>query len=124
MTMKVPKPSKTNTKSLENKADRLFSKHITSLGQCQLQGKDTISCGGRLDPAHIVTRGIKNLRWDINGAICICRNHHAYYTAHPKEWETIIKRFFTGIWNYVQENKNVKFHENMQLVIADLESWT
>lgn len=122
--MQIPKPVRTNTEALEKKADILFSQHIRSIGKCQLQGLDGIKCGGRLDPMHLVTRGIKNLRWDIENAIAGCRNHHTYYTNHPKLWRELLQEHFTGMWNYIEENKNIKFHENMELVIKELESWT
>ena len=73
-------------KSLVKKADKLFSDKIRSVGRCK-------KCGGReyLQTAHIISRRYKQVRWDLDNAICLDRNCHVYFTHHPIEWDLYIE---------------------------------
>ena len=73
---------KTTRKKLEAKADKLFADIIKSEGKCE-------RCGSRdyLQTAHIISRRYKQVRWDLDNAVCLCRGDHVYFTHHPLEWE-------------------------------------
>jgi len=64
------------------KADKLFSDKIKSIGKCE-------KCGKRkyLQTAHIISRRYKQVRWDLDNAVCLCRGCHVYFTHHPIEWD-------------------------------------
>lgn len=102
-------------------ADKLFSLLIRRVGICQLAGKDKIRCGGGLQCMHIVTRGIKRLRWDTANAICGCAGHHVFYTHNPEKWRDFVSTNFPEEWKYVNEFRNEKWDEDLDGVLAGLE---
>lgn len=116
-----PKPKKSNRKGLISKADRLFSKLITDRGICQMIAvEDGVRCWGGLDPAHIVSREYKSLRWDPMNALSVCRGHGRWYTDNPIGWEIIMTQYFPKQWNYVQKHKEDVWDKNMEKVLERL----
>jgi len=105
--MKLPKPKKKVSKSyLKKKADMLFSKHIRSIGVCEMAPFDNVKCGGVLQCAHIIGRANMRLRYDEKNALCLCSGHHVWYTHHPFEWFEKISEHFAPYWEYLKEHKN------------------
>jgi len=73
-------------KSQAKKCDKLFADKIKSRGRCQkCSKKDYLQC------AHIISRRYKQIRWDLDNAVCLCRGCHVYFTHHPIEWELWVK---------------------------------
>ena len=108
----LPKPKKFNRTKAKRKLDKLFSLKIRSLGYCNLNGWDTIHCGGPLQTLHIIGRGNLFLRWDERNAICGCAGHHVYYTYHPEEWRQLMLQFSPDYEKLLQEReKKITFNE-------------
>jgi hypothetical protein len=86
--MMFPKPEKKKKKSpyTEKKADEIFSKIVRMRGTCQAKGLDDHPCGGGLQCAHIITRGMHKIRFHEYNALCLCAGHHSWYTHHPDQW--------------------------------------
>lgn len=104
--MKFPKKKTIKKKYKQKDADRLFSLLIRHRGVCQAKGKDSVSCGGNLQCAHIVGRANGVLRYDENNALCLCAGHHNWYTYHPFEWFTVfIPQNFPAQFAYVQRRR-------------------
>ena len=73
---------KTPRKKLEKKADKLFADKVKSKGRCEkCKSRDYLQC------AHIISRRYKQVRWDLDNAVTLCRGCHVYFTHHPIEWE-------------------------------------
>ena len=77
---------KTPRKKLEAKADKLFGEIIRSRGKCE-------RCGSKdfLQTAHLISRRYKQVRWDLDNAVCLCRGCHVYFTHHPIEWDLYVE---------------------------------
>lgn len=73
---------KTKRTTLRNKADKLFSLAIRSVGKCA-------NCGGteNLQCAHVISRSYWPTRWDEDNAVCLDARCHIYFTHRPLEWE-------------------------------------
>lgn len=41
----------------------------------------------KLDPAHIMSRKYKNLRWDLQNLVSLCRPCHTDFTVNPLKWK-------------------------------------
>jgi hypothetical protein len=72
---------------------------------CQLHGMDAIKCGGGLQAAHLVTRGVKGTKFVLINGKCLCQAHHKYYTHRPEHWATIAQKLWPEEWNYVTKKK-------------------
>jgi len=48
---------------------------------------DAYRCDGPPQWCHVHSRSYHVIRHDPRNAVRLCRNHHAYYTHHPLEWE-------------------------------------
>ena len=40
--------------------------------------------------AHIVSRAYRATRWDLDNGLCLCREHHIFFTFHPVEFEEFL----------------------------------
>jgi hypothetical protein len=45
------------------------------------------------------------LRHDKKNALCLCHNHHRYYTERHATWEKFLRDFYPEEKKYVDENK-------------------
>ena len=72
-------------KSQAKRCDKLFADKIKSRGRCERCGKRDY-----LQTAHIISRRYRQVRWDLNNALCLDRNCHVYFTSHPIEFENYI----------------------------------
>ena len=84
-----------NRTQLRNKADRLYSTYIRSVGRCEAAGHPMANgdreCSPKLECAHIISRSYNWTRtfYDDRGnrnAVCLCSKHHRWFTANPVEW--------------------------------------
>lgn len=108
------------------KADELVSIVVRSRGVCQAHGLDSHQCGGRLQCAHIITRGCFRLRFDFqHNCLCLCAGHHNWYTNHPDQW---ILDFIPG--NFPDQYEYVMAHRhefagdtNYKILITALEQY-
>jgi hypothetical protein len=76
----MPKSLQTTAK---NKADKLFSEIIRSVGRCENCGK---GAGIQLQTAHWISRRYANTRTDFDNAFCLCAGCHRFFTADPTAW--------------------------------------
>ena len=111
---------KITKKGQKRKADKLFSLKVRSLGFCELEGKDWISCGGPLHCAHIDTRGKHAIRWNPMNAVCICAGHHVYYTNHPKDWDIVVSDFFPRKYHFVEVHQSDIWDKDIEKVLEAL----
>lgn len=114
----MKKPSK---KTLKNKADKIFSERIRSIGVCYFQGKDDIKCGGSLQCMHIIGRSNHTLRWDKDNALCGCAGHHRYYTSHPFDFYELLQTLMPARMFYLASMKNEIWDKDIEKVLQELE---
>lgn len=97
----------TYQKQLRLNCEWLFSFVIRGRDRfiCQLYGRDRIQCSGNLQAAHIVTRGVKGIKYDLRNAKCLCASHHKYYTHRPHEWDLIVMKLWPDAWEYLTQKK-------------------
>lgn len=119
--MKFAKPKKISTSKLRKKAAILFSQLIRKRGRCEAAGKDYVNCGGSLQCAHIVTRGVHHLAFDEMNALCLCAGHHRYYTTRNDEWFwSFIPKYFPANHNYLLPKRNTtqpfKVYDLMEII--------
>lgn len=98
----MKKPRKKS--AIKRECDQLFSASVRALGYCELAGEADITCSGRLEAAHVVSRAIMGLRYDRNNILCLCSFHHRHYTQNPLAWAEVISRRFPEKYAYVQEH--------------------
>jgi hypothetical protein len=65
---------------LRRKLDRLFSQIVRARGKCERCGR---SRGIQLQTAHIFSRRLLGLRWDLNNAFVFCAACHFWAHANP-----------------------------------------
>jgi 5-methylcytosine-specific restriction endonuclease McrA len=89
-----------------NKLDKLISLKVRSLGYCE-------RCGNKktLQPAHIVSRKNKTLRWDLNNILCLCSSCHFWSHSDPLGFSLFIETKFPTKYEYVMKNKNRLSHQ-------------
>ncbi len=64
--------------SARNKADKLFSLLVRSVGYCQRCGAT-----GRLETSHVLSRRYSNTRCDFRNAFAMCSSCHRWLGANP-----------------------------------------
>lgn len=69
---------------LVQKADKLFSLIVRSVGRCE-SGRPNHA--GPLQCAHHFSRRYEATRWDRRNASCFCAGCHVYFTHRPLEWD-------------------------------------
>ena len=96
-------------KTLTAKADKLAGDACRSRGYCESRewiAEHAIKkhrCSGRLEWAHIKSRGVKSLRWDEKNCVCLCNICHRYFTQHPDEFKRFIDNLDPDRWDYLNE---------------------
>ena len=66
----------------EDELDNIFSKIIFLIYRNKCIWKDTmceVECGGHLETSHLIPRGDRYFRWDMNNAVVMCSNHHKFW---------------------------------------------
>lgn len=79
-----------NKPALTRKADRLFSEYWRKkIGKCEKCGR---SNGVQLQLAHVVTRGIRKLRFDRDNCFVLCAGCHRNFHNRPLEFADFVKK--------------------------------
>jgi len=117
-----PKVKKVKRSTLKNKADKLMSLKVRSIGYCQARIFTKVKCGGSLQDCHIIGRANMRLRYDPANHLCLCGGHHVWFTNNPEAWRTFIELYWTSVWNYLLKHKEEKVKVDYEDVIARLES--
>jgi hypothetical protein len=85
-----------------NKLDKLISLKVRSKGKCERCGrKDT------LQPAHIISRNNRTLRWDIQNILCLCAGCHFWAHQDPLGFTDFVKTASPDRYKYLMEMKDV-----------------
>ena len=77
-----------------------------------------------LQCAHIITRGYKQIAFDLDNAMCLCRSHHVYFTHRPIEWESFVI-YMIGEKKFASlRQKAVQYHKKIdhKSIIKNLEN--
>ena len=85
------------------KLDALVSKEVRKVGKCEWCGKR----GGQLQPAHIISRKNKTLRWDLANILCLCPTCHFKAHQDPLEFAEWIRFTFPKAYEYLMKAKNI-----------------
>lgn len=121
--MKFPKQKKVKKKTLRNHADKLFSKHIRSIGHCQAEGRTKVKCGGQLQCAHLITRSNIRLRYEEYNVLCLCAGHHRYWTHRPLEWSEFLLTYYNEKHHFVMKHRNEKTKKTEELYRSIIEKY-
>lgn len=111
------KPSLTQ---LKRKADKLFSQIVRRKGFCERCLRSS-----NLQCAHIVSRTNKNLRWNLDNAVCLCYRCH-FHWAHrnPLEFTEWVRTNFPIQYAFLMREKNkpdLNVRQTIQFTIKKLE---
>src|SRR3990167_1736723 len=123
MKLKFAKVKRVKAKSksaLKNKADKLMSLLVRSIGYCQARIFTKVHCGGGLQDCHIVCRANMRLRYDPINHLCMCAGHHVWFTNNPEALRTFIETSWGSVWKYLQEHKEEKVKTDYEEVIRRL----
>lgn len=96
---------KPTRKSLTRKLDKACSDIIRSIGKCAYCGNEDYS---KLQAAHVFSRSIRSVRWELNNIVCLCAKCHFWVHAHPILWAEFV-RDYLGSYKY----QNLKLQANM-----------
>jgi len=91
--------SKRDDRTLEMKADRLWSARILAEnhGRCWKCNRKPAT-----DPHHVIGRANKRLRHDRNNGIGLCRFHHDWAHAKPEEFRVWIREARPAMYEYLK----------------------
>lgn len=81
----IPKPKKPTATALSKKLDKIVGQIIRSKGRCERCGSTEM-----LQWCHIITRGAKSIRWDLDNAFCLCHKCHYMFTNNPEKWPVFV----------------------------------
>ena len=102
------KKKRTNRQKLESKLDILWSKLVKQNAgyKCEYCGDDVST----LNSHHVIGRGNKNLKWDLNNGVCVCYRHHKYNEFSFHTSKTFMNDWIRSVrgddwWDDLQEKK-------------------
>lgn len=97
----------TYRKQLRLYSEWLWSFIIRSRAEfiCEIRGEDHLECKGVLQAMHLVTRGVKGIKYDRVNGRCGCQAHHTYYTYNPHLWQSLCARLWPEEWQYLNQKK-------------------
>lgn len=97
------------TKSkLRRKADRLCREYSKTIPDCEARG-DGISCAGRLEWAHCISRSAIRLRYDRRNWVRLCSAHHWFFGKNPFAFSEFIKKLKgEATFNVLRNNRPSK----------------
>jgi len=79
-----------NKSGLAKKADKLFADYWKNeIGKCERCGRKNEV---QLQLAHIITRGIRKLRYDRDNTIVLCASCHRHMHNKPLEFYDLVKK--------------------------------
>lgn len=84
------------------KLDALISKEVRSMGFCER----CKTKGGFLQPAHIISRNNRTLRWDKQNILCFCSVCHFWSHQDPLGFTEWIKDYNPDRFLYLMMNKD------------------
>lgn len=102
--VKKAKKKKVGQRTLKARADVLAAAWCKKDGICL-----ACHCGveggsdGRLEWAHLKSRGEACIRHEPSNAVPLCHAHHFRFTKHPDEWYEFIERVFPGRWAHLRD---------------------
>jgi hypothetical protein len=73
--------------------------------RCELHGKDIIVCKEPMQGAHLVTRNVRSIHWDLRNGRSLCVAHHKFYTHNIEAWSVICSQQWPDDWAYVTDVK-------------------
>jgi len=86
-----------------DKIDAYLSKKIKARGKCQ----KCFLVNEPMDPAHIITRKNKTLRFDEMNIMCLCITCHRWGHDNPKKFQTYVAYRHPKRWAYLVKRKNI-----------------
>lgn len=104
---------------LVQKADKLFSLIVRSVGRCEAD--DGRPCKGPLQCAHLFSRRYEGARWHPQNAVALCAGHHLFYTYRPEEWDDWRRKFLANAYEYVRGRALHGGKQDMNAVLIGLE---
>lgn len=100
---------KASQKTLKLKADKLAGEACRSRGHCEAFGwiqewsAKPHKCSGRLEWAHLKSRGICSIRHDPKNCVCLCNICHRHFTQNPDLFKKFIDWLDADRWDYLNE---------------------
>jgi len=109
----LAKPTKLSKAKLRTKADRLASQfYRTKTPYCELQGLDSISCGGNIQWCHVYSRSHLHIRYESFNNLILCQGHHRFYTTNPIEWVRTLEKHYPERLALAEQNR-YKIHDKI-----------
>ena len=73
--------------------------------------------------AHVKTRGVVGLRWDLQNNMTLCKGDHLWWHLHPSESGPWFKETFPERWEHIQiaERKKATMDRKLLLIALKLE---
>lgn len=109
------KSRKISRSGLIKKLDKMFSEIVRRKGFCERCGKTDKS---KLQCAHLYSRRHKNIRWDLENALCLCSGCHIFWfhlePAMAIRWAMELKDFIY-LDKKVSETKPMKMNDLFQI---------
>ena len=73
--------------------------------QCELPNASFIDCKGIPQGAHLVTRSVSHVKYDLRNGRSLCQAHHVYFTYKPEFWSVAVANKWPEDWLYVIGDK-------------------
>jgi len=92
---------------LTKDAEQLWSLVIRGRAgfRCELYGIDHIRCSFVIEAMHIVTRGVRNIKYDQRNGRSGCTAHHKFYSHQRELWAALCMRLWPEDWEYLIQRK-------------------
>lgn len=114
----LAKPKKPSHSKLVQRADKLFSLIVRSVGRCE-SGRPNHA--GPLQCAHGFSRRYEGTRWNRYNAFCLCAGCHVYFTHRPLEWDDWLLAQMGECYGPLRNKALLGGKQDMEQVIAFLE---
>lgn len=120
------KVRKTSRGALGRLADKLFSLIVRAQGDCRYHHYGVMrlsDCKGPMQPAHIVSRSYRSIRWDEDNAMPLCAGAHRYFTARPVEWKRFVDELYgAGTYAGLEARALVVWDKDIEGTVARLKA--
>lgn len=117
---KATKPKVRSLKAIKSQADLLAAAFCKSGGECAAAGHHGIKCSGRLEWAHLRTRGILHMRHHPRNSAPLCWAHHNYYTGRPDHWTDFINATRPGTWQFLDDLETERKNCKVKMPLRDI----
>jgi len=66
----------------------------------KLRDRRCVSCGATesLQYAHVHSRGMRYIQYDLDAALTLCSGCHYKYTMRPALWSVFVEENYSGLW--------------------------